>query len=101
MRKPLRSHVAVDVAAQLAADADTGMLPRLCRLRGVAGAQTRLPKPLNIPRGRRKKEKMRTRKSTKRSMWNLRLSSSKCHHCHHHCLTSLRLWPLRLNECNS
>ena len=101
MRKPLRSHVAVDVAAQLAADADADVLPRLCRLRSVAGAQTRLPKPLNIPRGRRKKEKMRTRKSTKRSRWNNHRSTNRRRHHHHHCLTSLRSWQLRLSGCSA
>ena len=52
VRQLLPLHVAVDVAAQLATDAD--VLSRSFHLRGMAGAQPRLPKPLNSTKGRQR-----------------------------------------------
>ena len=95
MRKPLSPHVAVDVAA------DADVHPRQHRLRGVAGAQPRLPKPLNSTKGRQRKKMTRTRKSKKRSRWNNHRNTNRCHHRHHHCLTSLRSWLLRLSGCSA
>ena len=99
MRKPLSPHVAVDVAKDVAKDAD--VLPRQHRLRGVAGAQPRLPKPLNSTKGRQREKVTRTRKSTKRSRWNYHRSTNRRRHRHHYCLTSLRLWQLRLSGCSA
>ena len=88
MRKPLSPHVAVDVAKDVAADTD--MLPCQHRLRGMAGAQPRLPKLLNSTKGRQREKVTRTRNSTKRSKWNYHRSTNRRRHRHHHCLTSLR-----------
>jgi len=57
MRKLLPPHVVVDVATQLAMDVD--VLPCLFRLRGMAGAQPPLPKPLDTLWGRWKEESRR------------------------------------------
>ena len=109
MRQLLPLHVAVDVAAQLAADAD--VLSRSFHVRGMAGAQPRLPKPLNTLWGRWKEEKTKRKKRKRlmrRSRWTLHpsssmepLNSSKCHHHRHRCLTSPRLWLLRLSGCSA
>ena len=99
MRKPLSPHVAVDVAKDVAADTDVH--PRQHCLRGVAGAQPRLPKPLNSTKGRQREKVTRTRKSTKRSRWNHHRSTNRRRHRHHHCLTSLRSWQLRLSGCSA
>ena len=96
MRKLLPPHVVMDVATQLAVDVD--MIPCLFRLRGMAGAQPRLPKPLNSTKGRQRKKMMRTRKSMKRSRWNNHRSTNRRRH---HCLTSLRSWLLRLSGCSA
>ena len=85
MRKPLSLHVAIDVAA------DADVLPHQHCLRGVAGAQPRLPKPLNRTKGRQRMEMMRTRRSMKRTRWNNHHRSTnrrRRRHRHHHCLTS-------------
>jgi len=99
VRKLLSPHVAVDVAKDVAADAD--VLPRQHRLRGVAGAQPRLPKPLNSTKGRQRKKMMRTRQSMKRSRWNNHRSTNRRRNRHHHCLTSLRSWMLILSGCSA
>ena len=57
MRKLLPPHVVVDVATQLAMDVD--VLPCLFCLRGMAGAQPPLPKPLDTVWGRWKEESRR------------------------------------------
>jgi len=99
VRKPLSMHVAGDVAKDVAADAD--VLPRQHRLRGVAGAQPRLPKPLNSTKGRQRKKMTRTRKSMQRSRWNNHRSTNRRRYHHHHCLTLLRSWLLRLSGCSA
>ena len=95
MMKLPPQHVAVDVADLLAADAD--VLLRLFHLWGMAGVQPRLPEPLNTKWGRWKKERTKMMKRSRLKMH----PTSKCHHRHHHCITSLRLWLLRPSGFNA